>query len=179
MVKPLKSERGRQSSARRLAVDGMLCAAAIVGRIALSALPNVQPVTAIIILMAVYIGTWDAAVSAVVIVLITNLILGMGIWSLYQIAAWVLIALLSAALLKKWHPPAALLIWAIVCGFGYGAFVSIFSWRMINTGAAAASYTAYWLAGLLADAYHAVGNGVFIWFLIPVFEKILKLKEQQ
>jgi len=80
---------------RRIAADGMLCAAAIVGRIALTALPNVQPVTVILILIASYIGIWDAIISAVVIVLVTNLYMGMGIWTIYQIITWAAIAVIS------------------------------------------------------------------------------------
>lgn len=161
-----------RSNVRRLAVDGMLCAAAIVGRIALGALPNVQPVTAILILMAVYIGIWDSTVSAVVITLVTNAYMGLGAWSLYQMAAWAAIAVISGLLFKKHHHPVVMLIWAVFCGFAYGAAVSVFSWNTLSTGTGAGGYAAYWLSGLLFDGYHALGNAVFIWLLQPLFEKL-------
>lgn len=165
-------EKMKLTSVQRVAVDGMLCALGVVGRVALSALPSVQPVTAIIILTALYIGVWDSVAEAVVIVAVTNMILGVGMWSLYQTTAWVLIGILSAVIFARGRHPLAVLAWGVVCAFGYGAFVSIFSWKAINTGANS-SYIAYWLAGLPMDGYHAVGNAVFVWFMQPVFERIL------
>jgi len=164
----------RMSSIQRIAVDGMLCAVAIVGRIALTALPNVQPVTVILILMAIYIGTWDAVISAGVIVLVTNLYMGMGLWTVYQIIAWGIIALVSGLLFKKHHNPFLMLGWAILCGFFYGAVISVMSCRTIYAGPNAGTYLAYWLSGLLYDGYHAVGNALFIWFLQPLFERLAK-----
>ncbi|MBE6764296.1 MAG: ECF transporter S component [Ruminococcaceae bacterium] len=158
---------------RRIAIDGMLCAVAVVGRIALGALPNIQPVTAIIILMAIYIGIWDSVVSSVVVVIVTNAYLGFGIWTVYQIIAWAAIGVVSGLLFRKHHHPLVMLGWAALCGFLYGAVISIFSWNAISTGAAA-GYVAYWLSGLLFDGYHAAGNAVFIWFLQPLFEKLVK-----
>lgn len=167
---------GRKKEIQRIAADGMLCAVAIVGRIALTALPNVQPVTVILILMAVYIGLWDAAVSSFVIVLVTNLYLGMGIWSVYQIITWCAIAVISGLLFRKKHGQFLMLGWAVLCGFIYGAVISVMSCRTIYTGAAAGTYLAYWLSGLLFDGYHAVGNALFMWFLQPVFERLVKQK---
>ena len=164
----------RRNRVRRLAADGMLCAAAIVGRIALNVLPNIQPVTALLILMAAYIGAWDAVLSAAVIVLVTNLYLGMGIWTVYQMIAWGFIALVSALLFRKKHNRFALLGWGILSGFIYGAFISVMSCRTVYSGSSPSTYLAYWLTGLPFDIYHAVGNAVFVWFLQPVFERIIK-----
>lgn len=179
MSKISKGERGvlRKTSSQRiqrLAIDGMLCAVAIVGRIALTVLPNIQPVTAILILMAAYIGAWDAVLSAAVIVLVTNLYMGMGIWSVYQIVAWSAIALISYFMFRKKQNQWLMLGWAVLSGFIYGAVISVMSCRMLYAGGGAGTYVAYWLSGLLHDGYHAIGNAVFIWFLQPLFERIFK-----
>lgn len=157
---------------QRIAIDGMLCAVAIVGRIALTVLPNVQPVTAILILMAAYIGAWDAVLSAVVIVLVTNLYMGMGIWSIFQVVAWGAITLISYFLFRRKQNQWLMLGWAVLAGFIYGAVISTMSCRTLYAGGGAGTYLAYWLSGLLYDGYHAVGNAVFIWFLQPLFERI-------
>lgn len=147
----------------------MLCAAAVVGRLALSFIPNVQPVTAIVILMGVYIGIWDAAVASVVVVIVTNLILGTGIWSVWQMIVWAAIGILSGILFRKCKNPILMLIWAVAMGYVYGAVISIWSWDVLT--ASSGGYIAYWISGLPYDTYHALGNGVFIWFLQPVFAK--------
>ncbi len=166
------------SPVRRIALDGMLCALAIVGRWALGALPNVQPVTVILILMAIYIGIWDSVASAVVIVTVTNMIMGVGIWSLYQMLVWAVIAAVSGLLFKKKHHPVVMLLWCGAMGFVYGAAVSVFSYRTFVTNGGTAGYLAYWLSGLGVDGLHALGNAVFVWFLQPLFEKLLGLAKK-
>lgn len=165
----LNKETLKSSPALRAAVDGMLCAAAVVGRLALGFVPNVQPVTAILILMGAYIGVCDAAISAVVIVVVTNLLLGTGIWSIWQMIVWAAIGVISGIIFRKGKNPILMLIWAVASGYIYGAVISIWSWNAIT--ASSGGYVAYWLAGLPYDTYHALGNGVFIWFLQPIFAK--------
>ncbi len=163
------------SPVRRIALDGMLCALAIVGRWALGALPNIQPVTVILILMAVYIGLWDSAASAVVVVTVTNMIMGIGIWSLYQMFVWAVIAVVSGILLKKHHHPLVMLLWSAAMGFVYGFAISLFSYRTFAANGGTSGFIAYWISGLTFDGFHALGNAVFVWFLQPVFEKLLAL----
>lgn len=163
------------STVRRIALDGMLCALAIVGRWALGALPNVQPVTVILILMAIYVGLWDSVASAVVIVTVTNMIMGIGVWSLYQMLVWAAIAVLSGLLFKKRHHPIVMLIWSALMGYVYGFAVSLFSYRTFATNGGTGGFLVYWISGLGVDSLHALGNAVFVWFLQPLFEKIVNL----
>lgn len=165
----------KKNKALHITVIAMLCALAVAGRIVLSSVPNVQPVTAILILTAIYIGTADAVMSSFVIVITTNLILSHGIWSLYQFFAWAIIGIISGILFKKVKNPYLIIIWAFIAGYFYGAFVSVFSYKtFINYGGG--GYVAYWISGLPCDTYHAFGNAVFVWFLYPIFNKLFVKK---
>jgi energy-coupling factor transport system substrate-specific component len=165
-------------SAGRVSLCAMICAVGVVGRIGLTVIPNVQPVTALIMLTAIFIGLPEALLCSVVIVMVTNLIMGMGIWSLYQIAGWMLVAVATKLCmswikkLKSWlvYPISA--AWAMLMGFGFGAFVSIFSYKTFAMGGAQQGYWAYWIGGLPFDLYHALGNAVFFTVLIPIFKKL-------
>lgn len=168
----------RLSAVRRIALDGMLCALAIVGRWALGALPNVQPVTVILILMAIYIGLWDSVASAVVVVTVTNMIMGVGIWSLYQMLVWAAIAVVSGLLFRKHHHPLVMLLWSAAMGFVYGFLVSLFSFRSFITNGGTQGFWIYWLSGLGVDALHSLGNAVFVWFLQPVFERLVRMAKK-
>lgn len=151
----------------------MLCALAIVGRWALGALPNVQPVTVILILIAVYIGLWDSVAAAIVVVNVTNMIMGVGIWSLYQMLVWSVIAVVSGLLFRKRHHPIIMLLWCAAMGYAYGFLVSLFAYRTFATNGGSAGFFVYWLSGLGVDSLHALGNAVFVWFLQPLFERLL------
>lgn len=166
----------RLSGTYRVAALGMLCAAAIVGRIALSSLPSVQPVTAIVILTAAFIGLWEAEAAVFVIVMVTNMILGMGVWTFYQLAAWGIIAALSWVMFRHRRNPVLMLLWAVFAGYGYGAFVSIWSFRTL-LGTSAGGYIEYWISGLSVDTCHALSNAVFLWFLLPLFRRFFDKKQ--
>lgn len=165
-----------ENRVHRAALLGMLCALGIVSRIAMSALPNIQPVTAIIILTAAYIGMLDAAMLTAGIVLATNMYLGMGMWTLWQLLAWCVIALVSRLLFARRKNAWGLLVWAIASGYIYSAVISAGTFSMTFAGGQVGGYLTYWLSGLLFDSYHAVGNGVFIWFLLPLFKRICDKK---
>lgn len=164
---------------RRIALDGMLCALAIIGRWALGALPNVQPVTVILILMAIYIGLWDSVASAIVIVNVTNMIMGIGIWSMYQMFVWALIAVVSGLLFRKHHHPLVMLVWCFAMGYVYGFTVSIFSYRTFTANGGTAGFLIYWINGLGVDSLHAIGNAVFVWFLQPLFAKLTEMAKKK
>ena len=165
------------SPVMRIARIAMLSALGIVGRIAMTGFPNVQPVTALLILSAIFWNPLEALTADVVVVVVTNFVIGMGIWSVsvWQMVSWGVIAVLSWLIFrltnlyqKKTIANVLIPIWGFLAGFGYGAVVSIFSYSMFaNRG-----YVAYWIIGLPFDLYHAIGNFIFCAALLPVFNKL-------
>lgn len=146
---------------RRLALIAMLSTIAYVGRIMFSFIPNVQPTTTIIILVTMYIGALDGLLVSVVSILISNLYLGMGPWTLAQITAFSTIVGLLYIIEKtgldiKYYP-----FVAFFSGLFYGFVISLvqapfFGWAV---------FFPYWISGLSFDMYHAMGNYVFFIIL--------------
>lgn len=70
----------------RIALLAILTAFITVGRIgfALPFLPNIQPMTALLIIIALNIGVIDGLVVSVLSMFLTNLILSMGPWTMFQ-----------------------------------------------------------------------------------------------
>src|SRR5699024_6276262 len=60
---------------------------------------NIQPVTAIIIMTTCLLGFFDAFLLVIVIVVVSNLYLGFGVWAIWQIIAWSIIALCAQGLM--------------------------------------------------------------------------------
>jgi len=161
----------KKNKALHLTVIAMLCALAVAGRLVMSSIPNVQPVTAIIILTAIYLGIFDSILSSFVVVIVTNLVLSHGVWSVYQFFAWAIIGIVAGLLFKKVKNPYIIILFAFAAGYFYGAFVSIFAYKTALSGEGS-GYIVYWLSGILYDTYHALGNAVFTWFLYPMFKKL-------
>ncbi|MGD1419415.1 cobalamin ECF transporter, partial [Enterococcus faecium] len=73
---------------RRITTLALFSAACIVGRILFTWIPNVQPMTAILLLLAFYGSYTDALIVTLVSLLGTNLYLGMGSWTISQLIAF-------------------------------------------------------------------------------------------
>ncbi len=151
----------------------LLSAVCIVSRIALQFLPNIKPVTTVIILLAVYMGIAASVEAAVVITLVSDMLLGLGTWTPFQILAWTVIAVLSGVLagsLRK-LPLVLLSLYAAFCGFLFGFVVSWERLLFVNFQ----GFIVYYLAGLSFDLLHAAGNFAFcLVFAVPlrrIFER--------
>ncbi|WP_449536794.1 ECF transporter S component [Ferdinandcohnia sp. Marseille-Q9671] len=161
----------RRLSVKNLTFLSMLIALSVVGRITFTFLPNVQPTTAIIIITSLFLGPVYGMIVAVFSSVLSNLVMGMGLWTFGQIIAWGIIGLLGGVLrvYRDRIPVLILTLFAIFCGFLYGFIISVplylFSGKFI----------AYYLAGLPFDVSHAIGNGVFFLILYPIL-RLLFLK---
>ena len=155
----------------------LLAVFAFAGRILFEPLPNIQPVTLIVLLAGIYLGSPRAFALAGVVALSTNvLILGHGPWTLFQVIGWGAVgcsgALLADRLLiegeLQLNRVAAL---AFVSGFAFNWIVS--SSILLKTDPA--MLAPYLLNGLLFDLYHAVGNLVFAaWMAAPIGDMLLR-----
>ncbi|MCP3032684.1 ECF transporter S component [Halobacillus sp. A1] len=148
----------------KLTLIAMLAALAVAGRIAMSHLPNIQPVTAIIIIAGFWLGPLAGVLMAGLVTFLSNVILGMGVWTLWQIISWSVIGMIAGLLGKYWSamPVWVLAIYGFVSGIFFGFMISI---TMYTAGQ---PFWGYYLAGLPMDINHAVANTVFIGLLSPV-----------
>jgi len=153
----------RKVNTYKLTLLAMLAAIAIIGRIAVSTIPNVQPVTDIVIITGLFLGAVPAMMLAFVIVFVSNAVLGMGIWSVWQVVCWGLIGLLSGLLSRPLRQYGLYLLvpYSVFCGYLFGFLISLPTYQV--TG----SFWAYYVLGLPFDTNHAIGNGTMILILYP------------
>lgn len=154
----------------KLTLIALLAAIGIAGRVFFVFIPNVQPMTAIIIICGLLLGPFEAILLAIVATFASNMVMGMGIWTVWQIISWSLIGLLSGILVKvfKRIPIYMIIIFAVFAGYLYGFIISLMTYQI--TGA----FWPYYLAGLPFDTNHALGNGVFIALLYPIISKLMR-----
>ncbi len=155
-------------STYRLTLIAVLAAMATVGRFFLQHVPNVQPVTAIIILSAFFLGPLAGFLIAFITTYLTNLALGMGIWTLWQILAWSFIGVLAGFLGKFVRRRARVLLTVLgfLSGFLYGFFFALINYVISG------KFLAYYLVGLPYDFYHALSNVLFIYLLYRPFSRL-------
>jgi len=133
----------------------MLISIAVIGRIYLNFIPNVQPLTSIIIITAILMGRSDGVLVAIVSIIVSNLYLGSGIWTFSQIVSFALIAVISGSFSPYQDRKSFIYILAFLglfAGYFHGLVMSLFEYILFG------HFWAYYLAGLPFDTYHAIGN---------------------
>ena len=153
----------------KIAFLSVFAAFIVVGRLSFQFLPNIQPVTVMLICLAIYAGTRSAILLAIISTYVSNIFLGLGIWTIWQIAGWALISLI-AGLLAHQLKRTNVYIFAIYCGlmaYVYGIVIQI------GTFSYTGNFVGYYLASLPFDTLHAIGNIGFAIILGPILKRIL------
>ena len=174
---------GRKPRARELVVMAVMCAFAVFGRIAFYMTPQVKPMLAVIIISGVALGCQRGFLIGVVSAFASNMFIGQGPWTPWQMLACGLIGLIAGLFSKRldlskpsW--PLALLGGALTL-FVYGGIMNpasvIMSRQSFNLG----SLAAYYISGFPMDAVHAVSTFVFLLILAkPMLKKIVRVKKK-
>ena len=84
--------------AKLVALVGALAALAALGRDAFAAIPDVKPITAIVLVTGVAFGAAPGFATGALGALASNVLLGEGPWTPWQMLGWGLVGLLGAAL---------------------------------------------------------------------------------
>ncbi|WP_152654647.1 ECF transporter S component [Oceanobacillus sp. CFH 90083] len=154
----------------KLTLLALLAALAVIGRYAFQFIPNVQPITAVIILTGIFLGSLSSVILGILVVFLSNMLLGMGIWTIWQILAWCIIGLTAGIIGSVWKkvPFLFIILFAVFSGYFYGFIISLTTYQI--TG----HFWPYYLAGLPFDTAHAIGNAVFTFLLYPLLHTLLQ-----
>lgn len=161
---------------QHIALLGILTTLCYISRLLFQFLPNVQPVTVILLLITIILGTRDGLIVAILSILISNINLGLGVWTIAQISSFTVIILLTGLIKSQFTriPFVAMIIYAGLTGYVYGFVISAVQAPFFGIQ----NFWAYYLAGLPFDTLHALGNSGFYFILapilIPIMNKFLK-----
>lgn len=172
-MKPNKFSLFPLKDPKTLALLAVLSALAVAGRILFVFIPNVQPVTSLVIMLTLVAGLRFGALFATLTLMLSNLILGMGFWTIGQILGFLVIVLLTGFFIRPFQnklPLVWLALFSGFCGFVYGFIQALFIAPLYGFS----YFWAYYLAGLSFDALHAIGNIAFYLVLAPILLPLLR-----
>ncbi|OAT81316.1 ECF transporter S component [Desulfotomaculum copahuensis] len=167
-------EQGRVSS-REVALIAVLGAVAAVGRVPFAALPNIQPVTFMVIISGFVFGSRAGFMTGSTAALVSNFFLGQGPWTPWQMFAWGL-AGVTAGLIRMVFPrtgTAGMTVFCIIWGYLYGWIMNLWFWTAFVQPLNWQSFAATYAASFWFDTFHAAGNAAFYLFFGASFKKIL------
>jgi len=166
----------RELNAEEIVLIAMLSALAAVGRVPFAALPSVQPTSFIVIMSALSFGREVGFLVGNTAALVSNIFLGQGPWTPWQMLCWGIMGY-TAALLKNMHLLKSKFqlclfgfVWGLLFGWTMNLWILLFfqlsdiTWELI-LGSCLASFN--------FDLYHALCNVIFILLFHDRFTRIL------
>ncbi len=153
----------RRFSAREVTAVASLGALSAAGRVVFAPIPSVQPSTVIIVLSGWVLGPSAGFTVGVTTALVSNVFLGQGPWTIWQMLSWGAIGM-GAGLLGRLEPsrPARwILVYSTLCGLLFGWAMDVWFWLSFVYPNTLATLLASVAASLPFDVMHAAGNAAF------------------
>lgn len=172
---------GRKPQARELTIIAVLCAIGVAGRAAFFMLPQFKPVMALSIIAGVAFGGETGFFVGAMTMLTSNILLGQGPWTPWQMFAMGIIGFLAGVLFRKgWLRRSR----TSLCVFGALSAIIIYGGIMNPASALMWSDTinrkillTYYLSGFPMDCIQAAATWLFLWFTAePMLEKLDRIK---
>lgn len=167
MSGPTQPAERRRTDIRELLLLGMMGSLMFVLKMAMAQLPNIEPVSLMVMLLAVCFD-WKGLYAVYLYVFLEFAIWGIGLWNIAYLYVW-LVLFVAARLLRGVEIPFG---WAVLSGcFGllFGGLCAAVYW-VIGGWAFAVSW---WVAGIPMDLFHGVGNFVMALVLFRPLRKAL------
>lgn len=153
---------------KEIALFGVLGAMTFGAKVAMAGLPNIEPVSLMVMLFAVTFG-WKALYPTYLYVMMEVLYFGISLWNINYLYVWAILVVAACLMRPLKHP----IWWALlsgVFGIAFGllcapVYIFIGGWDFA---------VRWWIAGLSFDVSHAVGNFVIALLLFVPLRKLLK-----
>ena len=168
----------RQIEARELVLLAVLAAIAAVSRVPFASIPSVQPTTFVIMMSGLVFGAGSGFIIGAVAALASNMILGQGPWTPWQMVAWGLVGF-SAGLLRKrkiMQVTWGRILFGIAWGFLFGAIMDLWGLLAFTQSGSELDTNillSYFAGSALFDIMHSVSNVIFLLVFGGVWIKIL------
>ena len=152
---------------RQIAVLGLLGALLSAAKMAMAWLPNIEPVSLLILVYTAVLG-WRALAPVFVFVALEVMIWGLNLWTLNYLYVWPLLVL-AACLLWRME---SVWGWAVLSGaFGlsFGFLCALLYWPLEGWH----YVIAYWINGIPFTLLHCVGNFVLALALFQPCRRVM------
>lgn len=175
----LSFEKGR-SGTKQMIIIAVMVAFAVIGRILFAPIPGFKPVTAIVVITAMYFGGEAGFMTGALAAVISNFYFGQGPWTPFQMFIWGMIGLLAgllAAPLKR--NKLILLLYGVFSGVIFSLLMDVWTVLWWDGTFNWTRYGAAVISALGFTAVYAVSNVVFLFVLgKPIGTKLERIKDK-
>lgn len=168
----------RLPSARELVLIAVMTAFSAAGRFIFAAVPFFKPVTAVVVLSAMYFGGQAGFMVGALSAVVSNIYFGQGAWTPFQMFSWGFIGWIAGALNRKGllEKPVFLCVFGVFAGALYSVIMEV--WTTLSADAfSPVRWVASMIAALPVTAVYCVSNAAFLLLLRkPVGKRLQRLK---
>lgn len=170
----------RENSSRELAVLAVLIALSSLGRFIFAPLPGFKPITAITVIVAVWLGKEAGFVVGSLSAVISNFYFGQGPWTPFQMFAWGFLGFLAGILSNPLKRNKIMLsLYGLLAGVSYSLIMDVWTTLWADGTFNISRYLASVITALPVTAEYAISNVVFLLLLSkPIGEKLERLKNK-
>ncbi len=160
---------------RRLVITAVMTALSVAGRFVFAVIPGFKPITAIVVITAIWIGGETGFMVGSLSALISNFFAGQGPWTPFQMFAWGMIGLLAGYLAGPLKKSRVLLsVYGIFAGVMYSLFMDIWTVLWYHGSLNWELYAAAVATALPYTLSYAASNVVFLLLLGRPFGRKLE-----
>lgn len=167
----------RKIRGREVIILAILAAIAAIGRVPFAGLPSVQPSSFVIIITGLVFGAESGFIVGAVTALVSNIFLGQGPWTPWQMFAWGMMGMSAGLLRNTWFMKK---VWAqcmfgFIWGFFFGWIMNLwiifsnlenFSWEF---------FIGVYISSVSHDLAHSLSN---VFFLVVFSSSWMKIIER-
>lgn len=168
----------RKTSTRTLVIIAIMTALSVAGRFIFSPIPFFKPVTALVIITAVYFGSEAGFLTGALSAVISNFYFGQGPWTPFQMFAWGIVGfiagLLSSQILKN---KIIMMLYSLLSGVIYSFVMDIWTTLWSDGYFNLARFLASSVTSAPITAIYSISNLIFLLVLLkPIGRKLDRVK---
>jgi len=168
----------RKTGTRRMILVAVMAALSVMGRFIFSVIPAFKPITAIVVITAIYVGSEAGFLTGALSAVISNFYFGQGPWTPFQMLSWGLIGLFAGMLSKPLkRSRLALSLYGIFAGAAFSLIMDVWTVLWYNGDFNPGLYAAAMATALPYTILYALSNMIFLNLLAKPFgEKLHRVK---
>ncbi len=162
------------ADAKRLVMIAVMTALSVAGRFLFAALPGFKPVTAMVVITAMYFGSEAGFMTGALSAVISNFYFGQGPWTPFQMFSWGIIGLLAGLFARRLRQSRIWLsAFGVLAGVLYSLLMDIWTVFWADGYFNLTRYIAAVGSAAWFTAVYAVSNVIFLMLFAKPIGKIL------
>ncbi|MBQ7646391.1 MAG: ECF transporter S component [Clostridia bacterium] len=164
----------KKPDTKELVLIAALTALSVAGRMLFAFLPGFKPVTALVVLTALYFGKEAGFMTGALSAVVSNFYFGQGPWTPFQMLSWGLIGFIAGLLASPLKKSKVLLcVYGALSGVMFSMLMDVWTVIWADGYFNISRYAAAIVTALPVTAVYAASNVVFLLLLSKPLGKIL------